>query len=156
MSLYFNEFSLGQKFTSPKPRQVFEETIAAFAEISGDKNRLHIDEAFAKTTPFGGRVAHGLLGLSIASGLLHDMGIVQESVLAFSGLDWKFKNPTRIGDSLSMSMEVKKLRALGKRGGLVVFDAALLNAKGETLQQGEWSLMVRNKAQDAAAHENAG
>ncbi|MBI3551546.1 MAG: MaoC family dehydratase N-terminal domain-containing protein [Elusimicrobia bacterium] len=145
MSLYFDEFAVGQIYKSPNPRLVSEATINSFAEISGDKNRLHVDEGFAKKTPFGGRIAHGLLGLSIASGLLHDMGIVQESVLAFVGLSWRFKGPARIGDSLNTTMTVTKTRALGKKGGLVVFDAALTNQKGEVLQEGEWSLMVRNK-----------
>ena len=145
MSIYFDGFAVGQTYASSTPREVTAETIGAFAELSGDKNRIHIDEEFAKATPFGGRIAHGLLGLSVASGLLYDMDIVRESVLAFAGLEWKFRGPTRIGDSLSMTMTVAKTRGLGRRGGLVVFDARLLNQKGEVLQEGVWSLMVGNK-----------
>lgn len=144
-SFYFDDFSVGQVFKNPAPRQVQEATINAFAELSGDKNRLHIDADFAKSTPFGQRIAHGLLGLSIASGLLHDMGIIQESVVAFRGLEWRFKAPTLIGDSLNATMTVAKLRGLGAKGGLVVFTAELSNQKGEVLQEGEWTLMVKKK-----------
>ncbi len=144
-SLYFSDFRVGQSFRSPRPRPVPEESLAKFGEVSGDMNRIHFDEAFAQATPFGGRIAHGLLGLSIASGLLHDLGIVRESVLAFAGLEWKFKGPIKIGDSLSMVMTVSRLRALGRRGGLVIFDAVLLNQREETVQEGVWSLMVRPK-----------
>ncbi len=144
-SLYFSDFAVGQAYRSPRPRAVTETVLAQFGEVSGDMNRIHYDEEFAKASPFGGRIAHGLLGLSIASGLLHDLGIVAESVLAFAGLEWKFKGPVRIGDSLSMVMTVARTRALGRRGGLVIFDAVLLNQREETVQEGVWSLMVRPK-----------
>ena len=146
MNLYFEDFALGQKFKSPREIVVHEATIDDFARISGDLNRLHVDEAFARATPFQGRIAHGLLGLSLASGMLHEMGIVQESVVAFTALDWKFKGPVRIGDSLSSVMSVAKLRPVGSRGGFVVFKAELLNQKGEIVQKGTWTMMVKRKS----------
>ncbi len=145
MSLYFEEFAIGQSYKSPRPRTVTQETITAFAELSGDMNPLHVDVDFAKTTQFGGTIAHGLFGLSLAGGFLHDMGIVAESVIAFATLEWKFKGPVRPGDSLDMTMTVSRTRGLGAKGGLVAFDAALTNQKGETVQEGTWSLMVRKK-----------
>ena len=145
MSLYFEDFAVGQAHRSSRPRSVSAKTIEAFAELSGDKNRLHLDEAYAAATPFGQRIAHGLLGLSIASGLLHELGIVQESILAFAGLEWRFKGPVRIGDELSFEATVAKLKSMGAKGGVVVLAARLTTQDGRTVQEGTWTLMIRRR-----------
>lgn len=144
-TLFFEQFELGQTFKSPAPRPVTDDMIRRFAELSGDKNPLHLDDAFAARTPFGERIAHGLLGLSVASGLLHDAGIVSETIVAFARLDWRFTGPIRIGDTLSLKMTVLKTKAASSQAGLVIFDAAVTNQKGEAVQKGDWSLMVKRK-----------
>ena len=143
--LYFEEFTAGKSFKSPAPRAVTDEMIRGFAELSGDKNPLHLDDAFAARTPFGERIAHGLLGLSVASGLLHDVGIVSGTIVAFARLDWRFAGPVRIGDALSLEMSVLKTKAAGSQAGLVVFDSKVNNQKGEMVQKGEWSLLIKRK-----------
>ena len=143
--LYFEEFAVGKSFKSPSPRTVTDEMIRDFAELSGDKNPLHLDDAFAARTPFGERIAHGLLGLSLASGLLHDVGIVSGTIVAFARLDWRFAGPVRIGDTLSLEMTVLQTRAVGAQAGLVVFDSKVVNQNGEVVQKGKWSLMVKRK-----------
>ena len=145
-ALFFEEFAPGKNFTSPAPRAVTDDMIRRFAELSGDKNPLHLDDAFAARTPFGERIAHGLLGLSIASGLLHDVGIVSETIVAFARLDWRFSGPIRIGDALSLNMTVLKTKGVSPQAGLVVFDSKVTNQKGEAVQKGEWSLMIKRKA----------
>ncbi len=145
MSLYFSDFSIGQIFLSPKPRLVTGEMIGHFVEVSGDLNPLHFDEAFAAKSPFGKRIAHGLLGLSVASGLLHSTGIIRETIIAFTGGEWKFKKPIFIGDSVSLKMEVSKLKKLGPAQGFVLLKAELINQRGEIVQGGVWSLLVRVK-----------
>ena len=144
-ALFFEEFAPGKSFTSPSPRPISHAMIRQFAELSGDKNPLHLDDAFAARTPFGERIAHGLLGLSIASGLLHDVGIVSETIVAFARLDWRFSGPIRIGDALSLKMTVLKTKAVSPQAGLVVFDATVTNQKGDAVQKGDWSLMVKRK-----------
>ncbi|MBI3551383.1 MAG: MaoC family dehydratase N-terminal domain-containing protein [Elusimicrobia bacterium] len=143
--LYFEDFAVGAVFESPRPRAVSAKMIARFGELSGDMNRLHFDETYAAATSFQGRIAHGLLGLSIASGLLHDLEVLRETIMAFRQLEWKFKAPVRIGDSLSLVMEVAQTRPAPGPGGLVRFSAALKNQRGETVQEGVWSLLVRKK-----------
>ncbi|MBI4425681.1 MAG: MaoC family dehydratase N-terminal domain-containing protein [Elusimicrobia bacterium] len=145
MTLYFEEFKLGQSFRSPESKPFTAGSIEAFAELSGDKNAIHVDEEFARRTPFGQRIAHGLFGLSIASGLLHELGIVRESILAFAALDWKFRGPVRVGDRLVLEAAVARLRSLGAKGGAVVFDASLVAQDGRTVQQGSWTLLVRRR-----------
>ncbi|NIV31746.1 MAG: dehydratase, partial [Anaerolineae bacterium] len=67
--------------------------------LSGDYNQIHTDVEFTKGTRFGERVAHGLLGLSIVSGLAARLGLIEGTVEAFTGLEWKFRGPILIGDT---------------------------------------------------------
>ncbi len=146
-SLYFEDFAIGQVFSSPRPRTVTEKMIEDYGRVSGDMNPLHFDEAFAQKSPFGKKIAHGLLGLSVASGLLHDTGIIQETIIAFTGGEWKFKKPIFIGDSISLKMEVAKLRHVGQAQGFVLLNADLSNQHAVIVQAGVWSLLVRSKPQ---------
>ncbi len=81
--LYFEEFTLGQEIDSPA-RTVTEADVMLFAGLSGDYNPLHTDVEYARDTPYGERIAHGLLGLSIASGLAARAGFIEGTTLAFT------------------------------------------------------------------------
>ena len=142
-TMFFEDFQEGQEFISPG-RTISEADIVNFAGVSGDYNPIHIDAEFAKKTFFGERIAHGLLILSIASGLLHDLGIIAGSILAFTGLEWKFKKPARIGDTVRGKFKILKTRAL-KDQGFVIFGAQILNQKDEIIQEGQWNLVVSKK-----------
>ena len=103
--LYFEEFSVGQKIISVA-RTMTESDILTFAGLTGDYNQIHTDAEYAKGTPFGQRIAHGLLGLSIAVGLLMRTGVLEGTVMAFREIiEWKFIKPVFIGDSLHVEME---------------------------------------------------
>ena len=82
---------------------------------------------------------------TICAGLLHDVGIVSGTIVAFARLDWRFAGPVRIGDALSLEMSVLKTKAAGSQAGLVVFDSKVTNQKGEMVQKGEWSLLIKRK-----------
>ena len=141
--LYFEEFTEGAAFESPA-RTITEADIVHFAGLSGDYNPLHTDAIYAAETPFGERIAHGLLGLSIASGLASRIGILEGTTLAFRSLEWKFKAPVLIGDTIHVLARVAQTRALRRLGGgQVVFDVRLINQRDETVQQGKWSLLMR-------------
>ena len=142
---YFEEFEVGDEVLSPG-RTVTEADIVAFAALSGDYNPLHTDAEYAKGTIFGERVAHGLLGLSIASGQIERLGFIAGTVEAFMGLEWKFRGPIKIGDTIHVETKVarkKEMRRLG--GGLIVLDVAVLNQKGETVQKGQWTALIKSK-----------
>lgn len=146
--LFFEEFEVGAEMTSPG-RTVTEADVAAFAGLSGDYNQLHVDAEFAKTTPFGARVAHGLLGLSIASGLATRAGLGEGTILAFMGLDWKFKAPIMFGDTISLrAMASRKRKATQLGGGIVVLDVRLHNQRDEIVQEGTWTVLVRGRESD--------
>ena len=142
---YFEEFAVGDEVIS-HGRTVTEADIVAFAALTGDYNPLHTDAEYAKGTIFGERIAHGLLGLSIASGLLDRLGFITGTVEAFMGLEWKFRGPIKIGDTIHVKARVarrKEMRRLG--GGLVVFDVAVVNQRGKVVQKGPWTVLIKSK-----------
>ncbi|MGC9360303.1 MAG: MaoC/PaaZ C-terminal domain-containing protein [Anaerolineae bacterium] len=140
---YFEDMSVGDMVTSPA-RTVTEADITLFAGLSGDYNPLHTDAIHAATTPFGQRIAHGLLGLAMASGLVARAGITDANVLAFMGLTWKFRKPIFIGDTIRVRTEVTRTRAMPSAGaGIVTLDLTVVNQDDETVQEGEWRLMLR-------------
>ncbi len=142
---YFEEFAGGDEFVS-QGRTITEADIVAFAALTGDWNPLHCDAEYGKGTIFGERIAHGLLGLSIASGLLDRLGFITGTAEAFMGLDWKFRGPIKIGDTIHVEAKVtrkKEMRRLG--GGLIILDVALVNQRNETVQKGSWTALIKSK-----------
>ena len=142
---YFEEFTLGATHSSAV-RTILEADLFAFSELTGDHNPLHLDAEFASKSVFGQRIAQGLLGLSIASGLLTQLGFIEGTLLAFRELTWKFSLPIFIGDTIRASARVTDLRALAKLGGgAVTFDVEVLNQRGERVQSGQWMVLVASK-----------
>ena len=145
---YFEEFAVGDAITTPA-RTITEADVVSFAALSGDWNQLHTDAEFASETPFGARIAHGLLGLAVASGLGARAGFIEGTAEAFLKLDWRFRGPTYFGDTLRMRGEVTRTRAVRSMGGgIVVFDMQLLNQRNEVVQEGQWTVAVRGRPEE--------
>jgi acyl dehydratase len=146
MGLYFEEFSVGQKVVTEK-RTVMEDDIMTFARVSGDNNRIHTDPEFSKTTIFGKQVAHGLLGLAIASGLAWQTGILDGTVIAFREVkEWKFVKPVFIGDSIYVELETIETKALPRiGGGSVTITLAVKNQNEEVCHRGMWTVLMMSK-----------
>lgn len=144
--LVFEDFQIGLKVTSAG-RTITEHEISTFAGLSGDFNQIHTDAEFAKSTPFGQRIAHGLLGLSIASGLAVQTGVLGANVIAFREVgEWKFVKPVFIGDTIHVEMEVAEIKALPRLGGgSVTLSAHVLNQSNEILMKGLWTVLVRSR-----------
>jgi len=144
--LFFEDFETGQTGVTAT-RTVTEHDIGAFAGLSGDFNLIHVDAEFAKNTPFGQRIAHGLLGLAIASGLVVQTGVLGANVMAFREVgEWKFIKPVFIGDTVHVKMEIVETKALPRLGGgLVTMSAALNNQADETTMKGIWTVLVRSR-----------
>jgi acyl dehydratase len=144
--LYFEEFAVGQSITSAG-RTVTEADVMAFAGLSGDWNAIHVDAEYAKQGLFGQRVAHGLLGLSMASGLAVQLGFMRETVLAFRDIgEWKFSLPIYLGDTIHIRatvVETKPMARLG--GGMVTFKVELLNQEEKVVQRGTWTVLVKSQ-----------
>ena len=144
--LYFEDFEVGRKIVTVG-RTVAESDIITFAGFSGDYNQIHTDAEFAKGTPFGQRVAHGLLGLSVASGLAMRTGVLEGTVIAFREINnWKFVNPVFIGDTVHVEMEVAETKALPRiGGGSVVITLDVKKQSGETVMKGNWTVLVMSR-----------
>ncbi len=141
--LYFEEFQIGDSVESVG-RTVTETDVVNFAALSGDYNLIHTDAEYSKGQMFGQRVAHGLLVLSIASGLAVRLGFMEETVLAFRGLEWQFRVPVFIGDTIRLRVTVEGTKAMRRvGGGLVTFKMEVLNQRNEVVNRGTWDLLCK-------------
>lgn len=146
MGLYFEDFSVGQRVVTEK-RTITENDIMSFAALSGDDNRIHTDPEFSKTTMFGRQVAHGLLGLAIASGLAWKTGILDGTVIAFREVnEWKFVKPVFIDDTIYVEMEVQETKALPRiGGGSVTITLEVKKQNDEVCHRGLWTVLMMSK-----------
>jgi acyl dehydratase len=143
---YYEEITIGQKFYTAG-RTVTEADVVSFAGISGDFNQIHLDARFAAQGPFGQRVAHGLLVLSIIVGLAVQTGIMDRTVIAFREIaEWKFSRPVFFGDTVRGEMEVTGLKPFPRLGGGAVDIAiAVKNQKDESVMSGKWVILLQSK-----------
>jgi acyl dehydratase len=144
MALYFEDFEIGHVSRS-RGRTITEADIVNFAGVSGDFVELHTNEEFAKAGPFGRRIAHGLLVLSISSGLMVQMGHTTDTVIAFYGIDrLRFVRPTFIGDTVRVEKKVID-RQDKEKGGVVTFETSVLNQNGEPVLVYTDKLMIKRR-----------
>jgi acyl dehydratase len=144
--LYFEEIEVGYRLITAG-RTVTEADVVAFAGLSGDFTQIHTDAEFTRDSPFGQRVAHGMLIMSIASGLVAQTGLLEGTVMAFREIEsWKFVKPVFFGDTVHVEVEIvetKALRRLG--GGLVGINLYVKNQAQDTLMKGTWTVLFANK-----------
>jgi 3-hydroxybutyryl-CoA dehydratase len=118
--------------TASRTRTITDEAVRAFALASGDTNSIHLDDAYAATTPFGRRIAHGMLTASIISAILgNDLPGVGTIYL---GQEVKFKAPVFIGDTVTATVELMKYRE-DKR--IATFRTTVTNQDGVLVVEGE-------------------
>ena len=130
MSLYFEDFSAGAVLAS-RGRTITEADIVNFAGLSGDFIELHTSEEYAKQSPFGRRIAHGALIFSISTGLMTQMNLINDTVIAFYGVDkLRFTRPVFIGDTVRVIKRVVDTQRKEK-GGVVTFETTVLNQNDE-------------------------
>lgn len=144
--MYYEEFEVGMKLDTDS-RTVTESDITTFAGVSGDMNPMHTSARFAEATPFGKRVAHGALVLSMATGLMYRMRIIEGTVLAFRSIDeWKFSQPVYIGDTIHCQLEVTETRdAKRLGGGQVVITVRVFNQEDKLVQKGSLTVLIASK-----------
>ena len=141
--LYFDEFEQGQVVTSPG-RTITEADVVAFAALSGDYNQLHTDAEFARATPYGQRIAHGLLGLAAASGLAARAGFIEGTTQAFVGLTCRTKAPVFIGDTYLRATVADCAPCPAWAAGWWCFPWRS-SASGAVVQEDEWTLLMRER-----------
>ena len=143
---YFEDFDIGERYVTYS-RTVTEADIVAFAGLSGDYNPLHTDEEFMKNTPFRGRIAHGMLILSMATGLDFRLGLIEGTTIAFLGMNnVRFMKAVRPGDTIHLEEElIAKRETKDPTRGIITFRFTIKNQRDESVAQVEPTLMVRRK-----------
>ena len=145
--LYFEEFEVGDSVESAG-RTITEADIVQFAMLSGDWNQIHTDAEYSKHQMTGERIAHGLLVLSVATGLATRLGFMEDTVMAFMGLEWEFRRVVKIGDTVRVRTTVaekKEMKRLG--GGYVWLKVEVLNQHNQKVQRGKWKVLVKMQPQ---------
>jgi 3-hydroxybutyryl-CoA dehydratase len=146
----FEEIEEGQTYTTAR-RTITDADIVNFAGLSGDFNPLHLDDVFAtEETPFGRRIAHGLLGLSVGSGLRSEMD--DWYVLAWLEVQRRFEGPVFPGDTIHTEATVKsKRRSKSKPDrGVLVVEIKLVKQDGTVVQSGEDTVLVGTETEEEA------
>jgi len=139
---YFEDFQMGDVETT-RARTITEADIVNFAAFSGDWYPLHTDIEYARKGPFGERIAHGMLVLSVAMGL---MPLYEMAIIAFYGMDRvRFTAPTKIGDTIHVELEVVDRQDKGDIGGVVALKESIRNQRGEDVAVSIIKVLIARK-----------
>ena len=141
--MYFEDYTLQQIRTS-RGRTITEADIVNFAGLSGDFVELHVNEEYAKRGPFGRRIAHGALIFSISTGLMVQMTVDHEAIVAFRGVDQlRFLEPVFIGDTIHVTKKTIEKNSKDGVRGLVIFETTVLKQDGKAVLTYIDRLMVK-------------
>lgn len=151
MALYFDDLEVGQSFESAG-RTITNHDVMTFAGLSGDNNELHTNDEYAKNSPFGQRIAHGLLVVAITTGLTQRLGLFEVSALALLDLQWQFKGPVFINDTIHIRLTIDGLKATSKGDrGIVTRRYDVLNQRDEIVQVGKLVVMMKMRPEEEKA-----
>jgi len=142
---FYEDYTIGLQMITPA-RTIGETEVSMFAMLTGDFNRLHTDAEYMKDSPFGERIAHGLLGLSIVNGLKYRTDLDPDGIIAFLGLTWSFTAPIRFGDTIHAVLTVANLRPTkNPERGIITYGVQVVNQHDAVVQQGEMTMMVKRR-----------
>ena len=141
----YADLHVGMSFRSPG-RTITDADLVSFSGLTGDYSELHTSDVYAKSSQFGRRVAHGMLGLAYAHGLMWARtGELRETAIAFLGItDWKFTGPIFIGDTIFVNYRIAELRDSKSRPtqAIAIFDVEVVTHDDRVVQQGRKVLLV--------------
>ena len=130
----YAEIVVGQ--TAEYSKQVSDDDVMSFARITGDFNAVHVDEAAAKKTRFGGRIAHGMLSAGLVSAAIANELPGTGSI--YLAQTMRFTAPVRINDTITVALTVTELLSKNR----VKLSTVCRNQNGETVLDGEATIMV--------------
>lgn len=129
------DLNLGDSYSTT--REVTDELLRKFAEVSGDYNPIHLDDDFAKTTRFGRRIAHGMLsGAFISAVLGYEL---ERGKVVYLSQTLKFTAPVFLGDTVTASATITNIR---DDKGIVTLATVCTNQNGERLVAGEAVVLI--------------
>ncbi len=143
---YFEDFEEGMEFLT-LGRTMTEADLVNFSGFSGDFNPLHTDAVYASKGVFGERIAHGMCGFSMATGLLVRLNILEGTTIAFYGIDeWRFRAPIKIGDTIHVVAKVSEKKESKEEGqGLVAFMVDVINQDRTSVMGGVVKVIVKKR-----------
>ncbi|MED1607669.1 MaoC/PaaZ C-terminal domain-containing protein [Cytobacillus kochii] len=145
MDLFFDDIKIGEELISPR-RTITETDVVNFSGLSGDFNALHIDEEFAKNTPYKTRVAHGLLTVSVVTGLQAMMGQINNTTLGLLEIKWRFIMGVIPGDTIYAKFVAKEKKETSKKDkGVLTKSVYVYNQRDELVSEGEIILLMKRK-----------
>ncbi|CAG9179789.1 Bifunctional protein PaaZ [Cupriavidus laharis] len=146
-SYYFEDFEVGQVFESTA-RTVTETDLTMFSMLSGDWNPIHADAEFAAQSRYGQRVVHGTLGIAMATGMMHQLGIFERTVVAMMSLgNWRFVAPMLVGQTLHLRLGIlEKEAGTSRRVGRINRSLQLLDQHGALVQDGVSDVLVLKRS----------
>jgi acyl dehydratase len=141
----YADLHVGMSFRSPG-RTITDADLIAFAGLTGDYSELHTSDVYARASQFGRRVAHGMLGLAYAHGLMWARtGELRETAIAFLGInDWKFTGPIFVGDTIFVNYRIAELRDSKSKPtqAIAIFDVEVVTQDDCVVQRGRKALLV--------------
>lgn len=153
-SYRFEDLSVGMQFRSPG-RTITDADVIGFACLTGDFSELHTNDVYARNSQFGRRVAHGMLGLAYAHGLMWARtGSLRETAVAFLGIsDWRFVAPIYLGDTIFVRYSLANLKDSRSRPhqAIATFEVEVVNQDGVVVQRGRKALLVSKTPLPAVA-----
>lgn len=140
LSRSYGDIAVGLRWES-RSRTITEADVVNFSGLSGDWYPLHTDSEYAAKTIFGQRIAHGMLILSVTTGLLN---IKPGSVEAFYGMDEvRFLKPVFFGDTIHVELEAEEKNDRPKGGGVLTMRADVKNQKGDIVVKAKMKMFMR-------------
>lgn len=137
--LVYTDLSVGLAFRSPG-RTITDADVIGFAGLTGDFSEVHTSDVYAQASQFGRRIAHGMLGLAYAHGLMWPRTeLLRHTAIAFLGItDWRFVAPIFIGDTIFVNYSVAEMRDSRSQPdqAIVTFDVEVVDQDGRLCQQG--------------------
>lgn len=145
MGLFVEDFAIGSTVVS-RGRTIGEGDITLFAGLVGDYNPLHVDEEFCRATPYGGRIAHGPLTMSVAIGLMSQLNMIDGTAIGLLEVGWTFSGPVKIGDTVRARVTPQLARPTRDPArGVVKLGFDVLNQRDEVVQSGAITLMMKTR-----------
>lgn len=153
---YLEDFAAGQVFESGG-RTITEADLTFFSMLSGDWNPIHCNAEFARKTRYGERVVHGVFGMAISTGMLHELGIFGESVIAMLGFrHWNFLAPLLVGDTVHLRLTITSVeKGESGRSGKLGRRFEMINQNGIVAQEGESDVLVLTRSGAQAQNQKS-